>query len=290
MKTVHRRDGFPPRSERKSKRQMPFADVPIGVFDSGIGGLTVYRALRAQLPDENFVYLGDTARLPYGTKSKETVCRYAERVAHQLFEEDIKLLVVACNTASAAALSYLKERWPDMPILGVVEPGAQAAVAASKTGRVVVFATEGTIRSGAYQREIQKRAPDMQVQGIACNLLVSLVEEGWGEGAEAEGILRRYLKRITLDGYDVLALGCTHFPVLVPALRSLLPRQVSLVDSAETTAQVVAQYLQENSLKNRASGGQGDRFLVTDCPERFSALAPLFLGGSAVDNVELIAL
>jgi len=263
---------------------------PIGVFDSGIGGLTVYRALRAQMPHESFIYLGDTARLPYGTKSKETVCRYAERVARKLFEEEIKLLVVACNTASAAALPYLRELWPDMPILGVVKPGVQAAVEASKTGRVVVFATEGTIRSGAYQREIQKRALDMQVQGIACNLLVSLVEEGWGEGAEVDGILKRYLKRITLDNYDVLALGCTHFPVLIPALRSLLPPEVALIDSAETTALAAKRYLQENKLENGSSVAGSNRFLVTDCPERFSSLAHLFLGGKGVDNVELIAL
>lgn len=260
---------------------------PIGIFDSGVGGLTVYRALRARLPDEAFVYLGDTARLPYGTKSPDTVARYAVQVARRLLDEDIKMLVVACNTASALALSELRALVPHLPIQGVIEPGAHAAVRASRSGRVVVWATEGTIRSGAYQEAIRRHSPETLIQGVACNLLVGLAEEGWTDGAVAEAVIGRYLGHISLEGFDTLVLGCTHFPLLAGTVKRLLPPGVELVDSAETTAAVVAAFLADRGLLGPQDGGGGERFWVTDGPERFRQMAHRFLGGRAVGSVDV---
>lgn len=265
-------------------------NCPIGVFDSGVGGLTVYRALRACLPHEDFVYLGDTARLPYGTKSPETVARYAAQIADHLICADIKLLVVACNTASALALPYLRQHRPDLPCLGVIEPGARAAAKATRTGQVVVLATEGTVRSGAYQSAIRRLLPQVQIQAIPCNLLVGLAEEGWSEGAEAEVVLRRYLADINLTAFDTVVLGCTHFPLLAPALRQLLPAGVSLVDSAFTTAEAVSGFLAEKGLQKSGSMAGQDRFQVTDGPERFRLMAQRFLGDQAVEGVEVVTL
>ncbi|MDX9689127.1 MAG: glutamate racemase [Proteobacteria bacterium] len=279
-----------------------YRSKPIGVFDSGIGGLTVFRALREALPQEDFIYLGDMARLPYGNKSQETVESYALQIASHFRKVGIKLLIVACNTASAQALSVLKARYPDLPVLGVVQPGARAAVEASANGRIVVLATEGTVRSGAYQREILSLRPDAQVEAHACNLFVALAEEGWGDAPEALPIVRRYLAQIKLADYDTVVLGCTHFPLLVPALRQLLPSSVKLVDSAESMATVVKAYLAENELAAfsirdsipdslRVENRQGhESFWVTDTPERFRLMATRFLNREVGDKVELIAL
>ncbi len=262
----------------------------IGVFDSGVGGLTVLRALREALPREDFVYLGDTARLPYGTKTPDTVARYALQAAERLLREKIKLLVVACNTASALALPFLRRALPDLPCLGVVEPGAAAAAKASRNGRIVVLATESTARSGAYPKAIRALRPEAEIEGLACNLLVSLAEEGWTEGREAQAVVERYLRQIRLADYDTLVLGCTHFPLLAPLIRTLLPEEIALVDSAETTARAVAACLKTSGLA-RTDGGQGEaRFLVTDGPERFQALAERFLGGKRAESVETISL
>ncbi len=263
----------------------------IGVFDSGVGGLTVYRALRAALPQEDFVYLGDTARLPYGTKSGETIKHYAAQAAARLREEDVKLLLVACNTASAQALPDLRERHPDIPCLGVVEPGARAAAGSSATGRIVVLATEGTVRSGAYRDAIHRLRPDAQVRGLACNLLVALAEEGWCEGLEAEAIVSRYVRQLGDDPFDTLVLGCTHFPLLAATLRRLLPSSVAVIDSAQTTARAVTAYLAEHDLEQSEKGRSGrNLFLVTDAPERFLLLAQRFLPEIDVNGVELVAL
>ncbi len=195
---------------------------PIGVFDSGVGGLTVLRALREALPAQDFIYLGDTARLPYGTKSPETVARYSLQCAAALLERGIGSLVVACNTASASALGALRERYPALPVIGVIEPGAEAAVAASASQHIAVIGTEGTIRGGAYQTAIHRRSPEARVTSCACSMFVALAEEGWTQGPVAEAVAHRYLDPIfdVADSPDCLVLGCTHFPALIDAIRS----------------------------------------------------------------------
>jgi len=260
---------------------------PIGVFDSGVGGLTVYRALRDALPHEDFIYLGDTARLPYGTKSKETVEQYTIGAARLLGERGIKFLVVACNTASAHALSALQQALPDLPYCGVIASGAEAAVKATRNGRIAVLATEGTVRSGVYADVIHSLRGDADVQMLACNLLVSLAEEGWCEGAEAEAVVARYLAMLS-PGYDTLVLGCTHFPLLMPVFRKLCAPDIRVVDGAFVTAQAVAGLLVARGLANpRAETGK-EVFLVTDLPERFGRLGARFLGREIADKVTLV--
>ncbi|MGB9152313.1 MAG: glutamate racemase [Alphaproteobacteria bacterium] len=260
---------------------------PIGVFDSGVGGLTVYRALREALPHENFIYLGDTARLPYGTKSKETIERYTVNAARLLNERGIKFLVIACNTASAYALAALQQDVPELPYCGVIAAGAEAAVKATHTGRIAVLATEGTVRSGVYADVIRSLRGDADVQMLATNLLVAMAEEGWCEGAEAEAIVARYLAMLK-PGYDTLVLGCTHFPLLMPVLRKLCPPEIRIVDSAQVTAQAVAGLLAARGLANAQAGMGSDSFLVTDLPERFARLGHLFLGRDIADKVQLV--
>lgn len=263
---------------------------PIGVFDSGVGGLTVYRAMRALMPQEDFIYLGDTARVPYGTKSPEAVRAYAAQAAEALLGEEIKLLVLACNTASAHALETLRAQFPALPILGVVEPGAQAAHAATRCGSIAVLATEGTVRSGAYQRSLLALRPDACIQTLGCSLLVGLAEEGWTEGVEAEAVIARYLRRLDPETYDTLVLGCTHFPLLKNMFRRLLPSSVTIVDSAAATAQAALALLKAQGLEKRDAGLGRDAFWVTDAPERFRRLAQAFLSGQTIGTVTLCPL
>ena len=212
----------------------PSASLPIGIFDSGMGGLTVLKAISGRLPGENLLYLGDTARLPYGTKSRDTIIRYTLKAAGRLVDEGVKMLVVACNTATSAALPELREHFAPLPVLGVVRPGAEAALAASRNKRIVVIATEATIAGGAYQQAIASLCPEARVQGRACTLFVPLAEEGWMDGPIVEGIASRYLGDLFSPGRpdrpDTLVLGCTHFPYFKEALaaRTGLP----LVDPA----------------------------------------------------------
>ena len=213
-------------------------DRPVGVFDSGVGGLTVLNALVAALPHEHFLYLGDTARLPYGAKTADTVQRYSAQCAGRLVERDVKALVIACNTASAVALGALQSAYAPVPVIGVLEPGAQAAVAATRSGAIAVLATEGTIRGGAYERAIARRNPQATVRGIACPLFVALAEEGLVDGPIVELIAERYLAGVRELDVDTVLLGCTHFPVLAAAIARVLGPQVRLVDSAATTASV----------------------------------------------------
>jgi glutamate racemase len=251
----------------------------IGIFDSGMGGLTVMRALKARLPNESFVYLGDTARLPYGTKSADTVTRYAVQASAALMAQDIKLLVVACNTASAAALPLLSQSLSPLPVVGVIEPGAEAAVAAAPEGPIAVIATEGTVKGGAYVRAIQARAPQMPVVQQACPLFVALAEEGLRDGPIVELVARRYLEPIlaTMPRPRGLVLGCTHFPVLKRAIARIAGNDVTLIDSAETTAMAVEKVLRENQLLQDGPA-QPPRFLATDAPGRFAHLGEIFLG------------
>jgi glutamate racemase len=268
-------------------------ELPIGVFDSGVGGLTVLRALQAALPGEAFLYLGDTARLPYGTKSPASVVRYASQCAGLLVGRGIKALVVACNTAASAALPALAARYPGLPVVGVGEPGARAAVAASRTGRIAVVATEGTIRAGAYVAAIERLRPAARVTGIGCSVFVALAEEGWTEGLIVEQVAHRYLDGVFAGpaAPDTLLLGCTHFPVLAGALRHAIPATVALVDSARTTAEAVAELLGAQGLARPAGApAAGEtRFLATDGPERFARVGSIFLGRPlTVRDVELV--
>jgi glutamate racemase len=266
---------------------------PIGVFDSGVGGLTVLDALRRRLPHEDFLYLGDTARLPYGSKSPETVRRYARQAAGKLVERGVKLLVIACNTASAVAVEHLRDAFAEaVPVIGVIDPGAEAACAASETGHVLVTATEGTIRGGAYQRALLARRPQLRIEAVACPLFVALAEEGWVDGPITEAVARRYLELELADHVDTVVLGCTHFPVLRGVLARVCGPRVTLVDSAETTARAVARMLETHQLERAPTpAASGVRFLATDAPTRFARVGAVFLGHPIrVDDVELVDL
>ncbi|MEZ4451149.1 MAG: glutamate racemase [Nannocystaceae bacterium] len=270
------------------------ASRPIGVFDSGIGGLTVLRSLVGRLPGESFLYLGDTARLPSGTKSPETVRRYAEQAAARLVDRGVKLLVIACNTASAVAVDHLRARFAPIPVVGVVEPGAEAVARISPSGQILVCATEGTVRGGAYERAIRARRPDAAVISLPCPLFVALAEEGWVDGPIAEAIARRYLQPVLREhpAIDSLVLGCTHFPVLRQAIAAAAGPAVALVDSAETTSLVVERLLAEAGLHRPPGAGRGAvRFLATDAPQRFARVGAVFLGEAiATTGVELVDL
>ncbi|MGH8373345.1 MAG: glutamate racemase [Gammaproteobacteria bacterium] len=270
------------------------ADRPIGIFDSGVGGLTVLKAIRNRLPHEHLLYLGDTARLPYGTKGAETVSRYAVQAAAHLVERGIKLLVVACNTASAVAMPALQREFAPLPVIGVVEAGAEAAVRASTTGHIAVLATESTVRGGAYVRAIRARRSDAKVFAQACSLFVALAEEGWTQGELVESVAREYLHPLLdekkRDGLDTLVLGCTHFPLLKQAIAHVAGNDLILVDSGETVAYAVAQLLGEAGLA-RATGKGDAQFLATDNPERFARVGSLFLGQSLLpEAVEVVDL
>lgn len=258
--------------------------APVGVFDSGVGGLTVLRALVGALPDEDFVYLGDTARLPYGTKSPESIRRYSLQAAGLLKTRGVKCLVVACNTASAVALESLAAAFAPVPVLGVLEPGAAAACRATRSGRIAVIATESTVRGGAYQRAIARRLPAAVVTARACPLFVALAEEGWTDGPIVEAVAHRYLDDLfdadaAATRPDTLVLGCTHFPVVAPTLEAVLGPQVSIVDSAATTAAALAGVLGERGLVRPAgSGGGALALLATDGATRFARVGGTFLG------------
>ena len=331
------------------------AATTIGVFDSGVGGLTVLRALRARLPDYSFLYLGDSARLPYGTKSADTVRRYALQAASVLVSRDVQALVVACNTASAVALDDLAARWPSLPVLGVIEPGARAAVAKTRNGCIGVIGTESTIRGEAYQRAIDALAPSvgmpLRVHARACSVFVALAEEGWFDTPAAEAVARAYLQdwfdtpaaeaeavaragahpdthantqagtyadsgiRGHADTHadssigadsdaraghraanetlvpDTLVLGCTHFPVLREVIGRVVGPAVTLVDSATTTAEALAQRLGATRASVASSPRGRLGLLATDGPERFAAVGSRFMGEFITpEQVEIVDL
>lgn len=268
----------------------PRSSLPVGVFDSGVGGLTVAAALRRRLPAEQLLYLGDIARLPYGTKSPATVTRYSLNAGAFLAARGIKMLVVACNTASAHALGALGAAHPDLDVLGVVEAGAAAAALRSRTGRIVVAATEGTCRSGAFARAILARRPDATVIQVPCPMFVALAEEGLTEGPIAEDMARHYLADHFHgpDAADCLVLGCTHFPLLTGALRRVLGDGPALVDCAEAVAEQAAVALAEAGLAAPAGTAGGLSLIATDAPDRFARIATrLFPALGAVPAVEL---
>lgn len=272
---------------------LPRPVAPIGVFDSGVGGLTVLRELRAELPDEDFIYLGDTARLPYGTKSAQTVVRYSLQCAAALIGRGVRALVVACNTASASALPALREANPQLPIIGVIEPGAAQAVRVSAAGRIAIIGTQATVEGGAYEAAIRRMSPRAQVSARACALFVALAEEGWVDGPIAESIARRYLADWFTGAQppDTLVLGCTHFPQLLGAIRAVVPAQVQLVDSARTTALAVARELGRPAPAGAPARQGVIRWLATDGAARFARVGASFLGHALrEDQIEIIDL
>ncbi len=293
---------------------MPHDDRPIGIFDSGIGGLTVLRAVRELLPEEELIYLGDTARVPYGTRTRGTVVRYAHQVAQKLLDQQIKMLVVACNTASAQALPALREAYSDeegipalgmiqgkragvprrragaVPIVGVIAPGAAAAVETTRSGAVGVIGTLGTIENGAYERALHHLRPDLRITAAACPLFVALAEEGWTEGEVAEKVAERYLAPVRQAGVDTLILGCTHYPLLRDVIQAAVGRDVALVDGAPATAREVARVLDAAGLRHTPGGGPARvRFQATDNPTQFRAVGSRFLSGELA-QVEVVDL
>lgn len=262
--------------------------APIGVFDSGIGGLTVVRALMEQLPHESIIYFGDTARVPYGPKSPDTVRRYSREISAYLVEQGVKAIVVACNTATAHGLAALRDELP-LPVVGVVEPGARAAVAASRGHALGVIGTAGTIGSGAYDRAIHTLLPEARVVTRACPLFVPLVEEGWTDGDVARLVAHQYLDPMRDEGIDALVLGCTHYPLLKPLLSEIVGERVRLIDSAEETAAETARMLTTRSLRAAPDATPAYRFIASDAPEQFLRLGQRFLGAS-IDRVETLTL
>jgi glutamate racemase len=261
----------------------PGQDAPIGVFDSGIGGLTVVRALRRHLPGESIVYLGDNARTPYGTKSAETITRFALEDARFLVERGVKLIVVACHSASSTALPELV-RHLSVPVLGVIRPGARALVAATRSRRVAVIGTSATIRSAAYERAVRELAPDVEIVAKATPLFVPLAEEGWVDGEVAEAAARRYLSGLAEERIDAVLLGCTHFPLLAGVIGATLGPGVRIIDSSEETAAAAETTLREAGLL--AEGGQArQRCYLTDLTPNFETVGARFLGEPLGDVV-----
>jgi glutamate racemase len=248
------------------------ASRPIGVFDSGIGGLTVVKALRDLLPNEKIVYLGDTARVPYGSKSASTVERYSVEMAKMLIEQDAKIIVVACNSASSVALPKLEKTLP-VTVMGVIRPGAQAAITATRNGHVGVIGTRATIRSGAYEKALRALDDDVRVTSRACPLLVPLIEEGWLDDELTDHVIARYLEPLMLEGIDTLVLGCTHYPLLLPAIERALGSGVKLVDSAQNCAVAVQEFLDRQQLRAPAGAVGSLGVALTDSPDNFLRVA-----------------
>ncbi|MEW6721332.1 MAG: glutamate racemase [Thermodesulfobacteriota bacterium] len=255
---------------------------PIGVFDSGLGGLTVLKELVGALPAEHFVYMGDTARVPYGGKSAETVTRYSIEIANYLIRvHDIKLLVVACNTASSLALPAMRKIYK-IPVVGMVDPCVRRAAALPRKTSIGVIGTRGTVRSGAYEDALRAAVPSAKVRSIPCPLLVSLAEEGWTDNEIARAVISEYLSPFRSEPPDALILGCTHYPVLKGSIRDFLGDGTVLIDSGEEAARVVDILLSETLVRGRAGDGKAE-FLVTDDPERFAAVGKGFFGRDLCD-------
>ena len=259
---------------------------PIGIFDSGIGGLTVVKQLMQSLPDEQMIYFGDTARIPYGTKSKRLIEQYAIEDARFLLQYDIKALVVACNTASSLAMDVLLD-YLDIPVIGVVIPGAEAAVELTRNNKVGVIGTIATINSNSYSLQIKKRLSEAKVFAQACPLLVPLVEEGWLDDEVTIMTLKKYLPEMISEKVDTLILGCTHYPLLENTIQKIMGDHVKLIDSGKETAKAVKQVLIETNLLNQSEKSGPDKFFVSDIPMKFEEIGSRFLG-KTLDNVERV--
>jgi glutamate racemase len=270
---------------RGSKAADAASERPIGVFDSGIGGLTVLKELVGALPGEHFIYLGDTARLPYGTKSNEVIIRYSRENSEFLLAKGIKMLVIACNTSSAVALDLIAAETV-VPVVGVIEPGARAAAKASRSGKIGVIGTEATIASGAYTRAIQKFRPRAEIYTRACPLLVPLVEEGFLDNEIAEKTVAYYLESLKASGIDMLLLGCTHYPLLRPLFQRVMGPGVKIVDSATATANEVRDRLDALGLSGHGSHGS-QSFFVTETPDRFVRVGRRFFGPEVESAVRI---
>ncbi len=263
------------------------SNAPIGIFDSGLGGLTVFAAIKRRLPHESLIYLGDTARVPYGTKSDETVVRYSLENADFLESHGVKAFVVACNTASAIALTALKERL-HIPVIGMVGPGVHAALAHEGVKRIGVIGTQATIASDAYGKTLRSHR-DVEVTSVACSLFVPLAEEGWLDGPIARAIAEQYLAPLKSARVDALILGCTHYPLLKSVLRDVMGESVILIDSGDAAAEALEKLLGGRSLTMAPQVEQNDRIFVTDVPAKFESIARRFLG-DGLPKVQRVAL
>ena len=257
--------------------EVEMAERPVGVFDSGVGGLTVVSQLFRILPQEDIIYFGDTAHLPYGSKSKEAVTRYSLEIANFLRTQKVKIIVVACNTASSFALSSLKEK-VEIPVIGVIEPGAQAAIDTTRNFKIGIIGTEGTIKSRAFEVTLKKIDKNVKVFSRACPLFVPLVEEGWLDEPETPQIAKKYLSPLKDEGIDTLILGCTHYPLLKELLSRIMGQEISLIDTAEATAKAAERKLREKNLLRKGSRKAVYKFFVSDDPEKFLQLGRRFLG------------
>ncbi len=264
-------------AERKPEQRSDPNDRPIGLFDSGIGGLTVVREILKQLPSEDVVYFGDAARVPYGGKSAETVTRFSIENTRFLLRREIKFLVVACNTASAVAMPALRRRF-DLPMIGVIAPGARSAVRKTRAKRIGVIGTSGTIGSAAYEEEIRGLDPDCSVEGVACPLFVPLAEEGWIEGDVPARIAETYLQPLRDSGVDTVILGCTHYPLLRGVIAAALGEGIELIDTAAAAVDEVARMLDGLGLRRDANAPGDHRFFLSDVPVRFREVGGRFLG------------
>ncbi len=275
-------------SGQKARDPVRNKDLPIGIFDSGVGGLTVLKEVLTGLPHESTLYLGDTARVPYGIRSPETIIRYSFENTRFLSSKGIKMLVVACNTASSVALGHIKDS-VQIPVVGVIDPGAKAAVSYTRNRKIGVIGTEGTIRSNAYTNAIKALDPDIEVVSLPCPLFVPLVEEGWTDNAVTEMIAETYLSAIRQEEIDTLVLGCTHYPLLKNVLSRVMGSTVRLVDSAIETAKEVRNILDMLSLLKTGEAVPSHTFYVTDSPERFINVGEKFLHQKIL-HIEKIAL
>lgn len=262
------------------------SNLPIGVFDSGVGGLTVAKEIMNQLPDEKIIYFGDTARVPYGNKSKETVTAYSRQIVRFLISKGVKAIVVACNTASAFALETIRHEF-DIPIIGVVKPGARTAAETTENGRIGVIGTEGTIKSGIYSEFLKEISPKAQVFGQACPLFVPLVEEGWADDPVTEEIVRRYLKDLLSKEVDTVVLGCTHYPLLRKVISKIAGEEVKLVNPAYESARELRRVLEENELLNIEKSSLHHQFFVSDGAEKFREFANSILPCEIIETKDV---
>ena len=264
------------------------SEAPIGIFDSGVGGLTVFRAIDRRLPNESLIYLGDTARIPYGVRSASTIERYSLECARFVESRGVKAIVIACNTASALAANYLRSKC-SVPVIGVIRPGSRRAVEQTRSGLIGVIATEATIASGAYERTMLAIRSGIEVTSRACPLFVPLAEEGWLNHPVTFQVAEEYLAELRSIRVDTLVLGCTHYPILRPVIERTLGDQVQYVDSGEAVADTLAAMLEENGLACKTGRPRTEEFFVTDSATRFHRVAESFLG-RPIESVETVEL